>query len=300
MKLTSILYGALLATAATFANPIAEAQKHHFCYRPGEACSEARRALNELSSIHKRAALAGAEAMAVEERKHHFCWLPGEACSEAKRRSLPPKAIASVLADAEATHHFCHRSDQPCAKLKRAADAAAKAMAHPETIPDIDAGGAPHSFCFRSGEPCAKARRSALALAEAMPLAEPTHHFCYRPGEACSEAKRNALAAAEAEADAKHHFCWLPGEPCSEAKRDLGYDARVAQEYCDSMAGPCAATKRFAAAVVDAIAEPAVTTAVPAELEAEKRVSERCYAEGGICNVSKRAVEELGKVVEKM
>ena len=172
-------------------------------------------------------------------------------------------------------------------------------MTFPEALPAIDAGGAPHHFCYRSGEPCAKARRSALALAEAMPLAEPAHHFCYRPGEACSEAKRNALAAAEAEADARHHFCWLPGEACSEAKRDLGYDAQVAQDYCDSMAGPCSATKRFAAAVAVAIAEPADGAAL-AESEAEKTLREKCYAQGGPCDVSKRAVEELGKMVEEM
>ena len=276
------------------------AKQHHFCYRPGEACSEARRSLDELSIVHMRAALANAETIALEKRKHHFCWLPGEACSEAKRRDAGPVAISSTApASTNATIDFCHRSDQPCAKLKRAADAATEAMALPEALPDLDARDASHQFCYRSGQPCAVARRSALALAEAMPLAEPVHRFCYRPGEACSEAKRNALAAAEAEADARHHFCWLPGEACSEAKRDLGYDAQIAQEYCDSMAGPCSATKRFAAAVADAIAKPTDDTA-PTESEAEKTIRDECYTQGGACDFNKRAIEELGKLVGKM
>ena len=338
MKITTFLYSALFTITTVLANPVAEAQKHHFCYRPGEPCSKARRALDELSSIHKRTALANAEAIAEAQKphfcyrpgepcsklkrdavpeaiaealadaeaRHHFCYRPGEACSKLKARGAEPKAIAEALANAEAKHHFCYRPGEPCSKLKRAAEAAAEAMAFPEALPEpeAEADTQKHHFCYRPGEPCSKARRSALALAEAIPIAEAQKpHFCYRPGEPCSKAKRDALAAAEAEAEAvaeaqKPHFCYRPGEPCSKSKRDARAKAVAtvkAQEYCDSLAGPCFATKRFAAAIADAIAEPAAKL----ESEEEKEVQKRCYAEGGACAVSKRAVEELNAMVWK-
>lgn len=314
MKITTILFGgALIAASAVLANPIgagkpqghaihkrnealdealqsikqdtSEQRHHHFCYRPGETCSKARRALDELSAVHKHTASAHAAAE-------------------------PPvdDVLGSFKQDIseDRHHHFCYRPGETCSKMKRAAEAAAEAMALPEALPTdpVDevlqsfkqdtSEQRHHHFCYRPGEVCSKARRSALALAEAFPLLDgQERQFCYRSGGPCAQAKRAALAAAEAEADA---FAEAQQHDSSRAKRDVNATnpaAAAAQEYCDSMAGPCAATKRFAAALADALAEPAVEP----ESEEEKDMQKRCYAEGGVCAINKRAVEELSAIV---
>ena len=300
MRSTNIFYGALLATTA-FANPIAQ---HHFCWLPGESCSKAARSLEQLSSVHmKRAA----------DAQHHFCWLPGESCAKddiAKRDASP---------DAETVRHFCSRSGQPCSKLKRAANAVAEAMALPDAPPGPeDVNETAKRSCYGSGQPCALARRSALALAQGFSSVESfpvykrdpkVHHFCWLPGQGCGDAKKRDVLA---ERDPKiHHFCWLPGQGCGDAKRDVlassealadielkytrrdvEYDAAAAQEYCDSEAGPCTELTRFAAAIVDAIAEPEVAARAVGS-EEDEIVRKRCYATGGACDLGKRMVESL-------
>lgn len=348
MKLTTIVYSALLATTpiAPFAKPIAEAKAeafiltgkepgnfHHFCYRPGEVCSEARRNLDDLSTIHKRIALANAEAFAAAEAKaealiltgkepghfHHFCYRPGEVCTEAKRDT--------AKAEEAANHNdICNQPSGPCSKLKRAAAAAASAMAISEALPtaanDTAAALAHQHFCHQPNQTCSTARRAALALAEAIPAPSITtaqqapQYSCYLPNGPCSIAKRNALAAAEAEASAfiltevepgsRHHFCYRPGEVCTEAKAKAKAKRDAdAQAYCDSPAGPCAAMKRFAAAVAKAIAGPTGAGASTVEAEAgvsegERAARDSCYAKGGACAINQRAVEDLKGLIREM
>ena len=102
MKVTSIIYTALLAVAsvdaAASAAPNAEAI-HHFCYRPGQPCSKM-----------KRAAEAVAEAIAAphpdaeaEAARNRWCYRPGQPCSKAKRDALAyAEAVAEAYASADA------------------------------------------------------------------------------------------------------------------------------------------------------------------------------------------------------
>ena len=93
-----------------------------------------------------------------------------------------------------ADHGFCYRPSEVCSKLKRAAEAAAEAIADPQSC---------NGFCYRPGELCAKAKRDALALAEAtaeaLAAADPDSHPCHAPGAPCSVAKREALHHCESQ-----------------------------------------------------------------------------------------------------
>jgi hypothetical protein len=324
MKSTIILYGALLATT-TLANPVAKNQK---CWLPSQGCAKAARSLERLSSVHMKRAAEAQISFCWLPGQH--C----EKEDTAKRDALP-EAIASAAADAEAVSQFCSRFGQPCSKLKRVANAVAEAMAVPDTLPGPeDVNGTANHYCYGSRQPCALARRSALAIAQEFPLLpsqpdhEKHHHFCWLPGETCGVFKRDTMARRSALArpqefpllpsqsdhEKHHHFCWLPGETCGvfkrdalaaaealadiefeHTKRDVDYDVAAAQKYCDSEAGPCSELKRFAAAIVDAIADPDVA-ARALESEEDEVVKKRCYAAGGACEISKRMVEKLEKM----
>ena len=87
-------------------------------------------------------------------------------------------------------HGYCLEAGEVCTKLKRAAEAAAEAIAGPQSC---------HGFCYEAGEVCSKAKRDALALAEATAeayaAADPEARPCHAPGAPCSKAKREALLA---------------------------------------------------------------------------------------------------------
>ena len=147
MKITSIIYSALLAVAAAEAAPApnAAAEANRFCQRRGEVCSKL-----------KRAADAAAEALALPEPSadalpaHHFCYRPGEVCSKAKRDAL---ALAEAVAEA-------HASANPGKSLSLVSEPYRSSSNN-----SIDAD--PGHFCNRRGEVCSKAKRDALASAEA-------------------------------------------------------------------------------------------------------------------------------------
>ena len=101
MRLTSILYTAMLAVASVDASAASEAQPdatdlNHFCHRSGQPCSKL-----------KRAAEAVAEALAdpiasPKARPHQshqsWCSVGGEMCAKAKRDAL---ALAEAVAEAQ-------------------------------------------------------------------------------------------------------------------------------------------------------------------------------------------------------
>lgn len=89
MKITSIVYAALLAVASVEAAATTPSSEE-VCNLPGQPCDKM-----------KRAAAAVAEAVAEPEAyRTHFCYRPGEACAKAKRDAL---AIAEAVADAHAS-----------------------------------------------------------------------------------------------------------------------------------------------------------------------------------------------------
>jgi hypothetical protein len=211
MKVTSILFAAVLALVSVEAAPVAEGMrscpstfpKHlsnpplaepQWCSRPGEPCLKA-----------KREALALAEAIAEPkaEAEPQWCSRPGEPCFKVKREADAYAEGTSIcLPISEDKHNnlslakaqtWCYRPGEPCFKVKRAAEALAEALAIPEAEPQ---------WCSRPGEPCLKAKREALALAEAFaePDAEAEPQWCSRPGEPCFKIRRAAEALAAPEA----------------------------------------------------------------------------------------------------
>ena len=101
-------------------------------------------------------------------------------------------AIANPAPEAPSRYGVCYQAGESCSKLKRAAEAAAEAIADPQSC---------HGYCYQAGESCSKAKRDALALAEAtaeaFAAADPEARPCYAPGAPCSKAKREALDACE-------------------------------------------------------------------------------------------------------
>lgn len=98
MKVTSIVYAALLAVASVEAaattpsseGPAITPSSEDVCNLPGHPCDKM-----------KRAAAAVAEAVAEPEAyRTHFCYRRGEACAKAKRDAL---ALAEAVADAHAS-----------------------------------------------------------------------------------------------------------------------------------------------------------------------------------------------------
>ena len=90
MKITSIVYAALLAVATVEAAATTPSSEE-VCNLPGQPCDKM-----------KRAAEAVAEAVAEPEARRyrtHFCYRRGEACAKAKRDAL---ALAEAVADAHA------------------------------------------------------------------------------------------------------------------------------------------------------------------------------------------------------
>ena len=103
--------------------------------------------------------------------------------------SIESAAVSEPAPEAQSWHGVCYRAGEPCSKLKRAAEAAAEAIADPQS-------------CDQScGEPCSKVKRDALALAEAtaeaFAAADPEARPCHAPGAHCSKAKREALNGCE-------------------------------------------------------------------------------------------------------
>lgn len=99
MKVTYIVYAALLAVASAQEATTATQSSEEFCNLPGQPCHKM-----------KRAAEAAAEAMAEPEAvaepeaearyRTRFCYRRGEACSKAKRDAL---ALAEAVAEAHAS-----------------------------------------------------------------------------------------------------------------------------------------------------------------------------------------------------
>ena len=100
MKVTSIIYAALLAVASVQAaaapGPAPDAEAiSQFCNRDGEPCSKMKRAAEAVAE-----ALAAPLPDASAEAFHHFCYRPGEPCAKAKRDAL---ALAEAVAEAHAS-----------------------------------------------------------------------------------------------------------------------------------------------------------------------------------------------------
>ena len=103
--------------------------------------------------------------------------------------SVEGAAFVNPEAEALDSRGFCDAFGESCSKLKRAAEAAAEAIAGPQSC---------HGYCYGRGEICSKAKRDALALAEAtaeaFAAAYPEARPCHAPGSSCSIAKREAIA----------------------------------------------------------------------------------------------------------
>ena len=100
MKVSSLLFGALLAVASVEAAaiPVADASPSSlldFCNRSAQPCSKLKRAAE---------ALAEADPEADPARFHHHpCYRNGQPCIKAKRDALAlAAAVADAMAEAEA------------------------------------------------------------------------------------------------------------------------------------------------------------------------------------------------------
>ena len=102
--------------------------------------------------------------------------------------SVKGAATADPAPEAQTYRALCHQPGEPCSMLKRAAEAAAEAIAGPQSC---------DGECYRAGEVCSKVKRDALALAEATAeayaAADPEARPCHAPGAPCSIAKREIL-----------------------------------------------------------------------------------------------------------
>ncbi|MCJ1412892.1 putative serine/threonine protein phosphatase [Ptychographa xylographoides] len=182
MKVTSVLYAALLAfatvdaAAAPAAAPDAEAV-HRWCYRVGEPCNKLKRAADAIAE-------AVAEPVPEAAPVHRWCYRVGEPCNKAKRDALsmaealaeahaaampapkasktfriPPESYQETKPSSGEIEDYCNGADAPCSKVKRAAEAIAAAMAEPAAQPEPEAE-AVHRWCYRVGEPCNKHKRA--------------------------------------------------------------------------------------------------------------------------------------------
>ncbi|KAI4178918.1 MAG: hypothetical protein L6R41_008142 [Letrouitia leprolyta] len=174
MKVTSIVFAALLAVASAEAAAATPKSAEEICNLPGQPCNKMKRAAEAVAE-----AIAEPEADPKYNGHLRWCYRRGQACGKAKRDAL---ALAEAVAEAHAAANpqpafgkfffllhiqsqeadqspeaadskdFCYSDGQACSKVKRAADAIAKAIADPEAYRG--------RWCHRPGEPCGKNKRA--------------------------------------------------------------------------------------------------------------------------------------------